>query len=152
MCITGQGAALKQFYNSQGSFDDTGLNGVVGTKFSISFANEGGIRYCVATRNCANDGEQYNRNGLARRDHSVSRRRRDTVGGHYKLSSGQTLYAPSGASVGDIVWTPRSINKTLHMEMTRDHVFDPDQGLEQYDYMQHNMASDRDEVVGPADE
>ncbi|KAI7214137.1 hypothetical protein KC333_g6175 [Hortaea werneckii] len=126
-----QGAALKQFYNSQGSFDNTGLNGV------------------VATRNCANDGEQYNRNGLAKRDHSVSRRR-NTIGGHYKLSSGQTLYAPGGASVGDIVWTPRSINRTLHMEMTRDHVFDPDQGLEQYDYMQHNMASDRDEVVGPA--
>lgn len=88
------------------------------------------------------------RSGLARRD----RIQRRGSGGFYKLNNGATFYAPSGADVGDIVWTPRSLNKTLSLEMTENHIFVPDQGLEQFEYMMHNMYTERNEIVGPADD
>lgn len=88
------------------------------------------------------------RSGLARRD----RIQRRGSGGFYKLDNGATFYAPSGADVGDIVWTPRSLNKTLSLEMTENHIFVPDQGLEQFEYMMHNMYSERNEVISPADD
>lgn len=143
---SGQGQALRQFYNSQGSFDDVGLGGNKGT-YNVGFANVGGIRYCLAGANCANDGEEYTRSGLAKRD----RIQRRNAGGFYKLNNGGTFYAPSGADAGDIVWTPKSHNKTLSLEMSKSHTFDPNQGLEQYEYMMHNMYTEQSEVVGPAD-
>lgn len=147
MYYIGQGAALKQFYYSQGSFKDDGLGGKKGT-FHLGFANVGGIRYCLAGADCSNDGNEWNRSGKARR----SRTPRRSTGGHYKLSGGGTFFAPEGAEVGDVVWTPRSVNKTLAMEMSRNHVIDPEGGVDQFDYMQHNYKLDREEVVGPADE
>ncbi|KAJ5191045.1 uncharacterized protein N7498_010030 [Penicillium cinerascens] len=140
-----QGQGLRQFYNSQGSFKGDGLGGNKGG-YTVGFANAGTIQYCIGT-NCANDGKEYTRNGLAKRD----RIQRRNAGGLYKLNNGATFYAPSGAEVGDIVWTPKSHNKTLSLEMSKSHVFDPDQGLEQYEYMMFNMYTERSEVVGPAD-
>jgi len=144
--IVGQGQALRQFYNSQGSFDDVGLGGKPGT-LDVGFANAGGIQYCDAI-DCSNDGNEYTRSGLAKCDLSLTRR---SAGGYYKLSNGGTFWAPGGAEAGDIVWTPKSYNKTMSFEMSQTHVFDPSSGLERYDYMQFNMYTDRAEVVGSVD-
>lgn len=140
---------MSQFYQSHGSFDDVGLGGNPGT-FNVGFANAGGIPYCGST--CKPDGKQYNKHGQIKRRSNDRRSEFETRNAVtlYKLDNGNTFYAPSGAEPGDIVWTPLSHNKTLHAEMVNNHVFNPDQGLEQYDYMQHNMYTERATVVGPA--
>lgn len=142
-----QGQALRQFYNSQGSFDDVGLGGNKGA-FSISFANEGGIQYCGDAPNCANDGHEYTSGGLARRAGFDNNGGRVANGTYYQLSNGEMMHAPGGAKIGDVVHTPKPINKTLANEYARDHVYDPEQGLEQYEYMQHNMFTEHATVVG----
>lgn len=78
--------------------------------------------------------------------------RRKEKGGWYELSNGKTFYAPDGASPGDVVSTPTSINETLHTEMIKNHVHDEYRGLDQYEYMQHNLQIDEAYVVRPADE
>ncbi|KAG8677551.1 hypothetical protein FPOAC2_03684 [Fusarium poae] len=144
-----QGQVLKQFYNSQGSFDEVGLGGNKG-HFTIGFGNPGDSPYCSPNTDCVNDGHEYTRDGLARRSHII--KRRDKSFGYYKLKSGGTFFAPSGAKPGDLVFTPRFHNRTLGRELSRKHVFDPERGLEQYEYMMGNMYTDRDEVVGPAED
>ncbi|OBS29451.1 hypothetical protein FPOA_03387 [Fusarium poae] len=144
-----QGQVLKQFYNSQGSFDEVGLGGNKG-HFTIGFGNPGDSPYCSPNTDCVNDGHEYTRDGLARRSHII--KRKDKSFGYYKLKSGGTFFAPSGAKPGDLVFTPRFHNRTLGRELSRKHVFDPERGLEQYEYMMGNMYTDRDEVVGPAED
>ncbi|CAK4023169.1 Hypothetical predicted protein [Lecanosticta acicola] len=144
-----QGQALRQFYNSQGSFDEDGLGGKEGA-FSISFGNVGGIRYCGTRPNCANDGHEFTQGGLAKRSGEASNGGRLATGGWYRLSNNETMHAPGGANVGDIVHTPKPINRTLSAQYAQNHVYDPDQGLEQYEYMQHNMYTEQATVLGPA--
>ncbi|KAJ9294117.1 hypothetical protein DTO271G3_7245 [Paecilomyces variotii] len=62
-----QAQALRQFYNSQGSFDNVGFGGNPGT-YTVGFANVGGIPHCFSSASCANDGNGWIRRDLAMRD------------------------------------------------------------------------------------
>lgn len=152
ICLV-QGGLLGAFFQSTGKFRGIGLQKQSGTKFhQIGFSwdrrDTPKTPCCLPRRSCKNDMYQYDKDGLAKKVVTKAQKRASEKGGWYELSNRKTFYAPDGASLGDVVSTPRSINETLHTEMTGDHVYDETQGLSQYDHMQHNPDT---YVVRPAD-
>lgn len=155
ICLV-QGGLLGSFFQSTGKFKGIGLQKQSGTKFQMAFSwdprDTSRIPYCLPRRSCKNDGFQYDEHGLAKKILTKAQKRASEKGGWYELSNGKTFYAPDGASLGDVVSTPSSINDTLHKEMIRDHVHDESRGSGQYDYMQHNFQIDEAYVVHPVDQ
>ncbi|KKA23184.1 hypothetical protein T310_2777 [Rasamsonia emersonii CBS 393.64] len=148
-----QGALLKNFYYSQGRFSSVGLGGRPG-HFQISFSNVGHLQYCksaTGTPDCTNDGNEYDRNGKAhdkkKRDDADSNDGTQDPPNHYLLSDGRDIYVPGGAEIGDHVWTPRARNASLFDEMLDADEPDDSQGLEQYDYMLHNLYLENATIV-----
>lgn len=69
-------------------------------------------------------------------------------GGSYLLKSGQIIVSAQPLDLGDRAVRVKRINETLFAEYNDLHVRDPEQGLEQYDYMMHNLYLEEDIVVG----
>lgn len=68
--------------------------------------------------------------------------------GSYVLESGQVVVSAEPLRPGDVaVWVKR-LNQTLFAECNEMHVPDPEQELEQYDYMMGNLYLEEDVVVG----
>lgn len=84
----------------------------------------------------------------AHRPHRAIRQRDPASRRLYRLNTGHPFYVPGGANVGDTVYTPKVHNGTLAQEMLDNHVYDPQQGPEQYQYMFHNMYFDQHSIVG----
>lgn len=79
-------------------------------------------------------------------------RRQDTnstigQGGSYLLKSGQIVVSAQPLNLGDRAVRVKRLNETLFAEYNDLHVPDPEQGLEQYDYMMHNLYLEEDIVV-----
>lgn len=69
-------------------------------------------------------------------------------GGSYLLKSGQIVVSAQPLNPGDRAVRVKRLNETLFAEYNDLHVLDPEQGLEQYDYMMHNLYLEEDVVVG----
>lgn len=149
-----QSQVIRQFYNSHGTFKGTGCGGTAPCTFSIVFANSGNIDYCDTSRkSCKNDGNEYNKTGKVDGPSRNLTRRQDTdstigEGGSYLLKSGQIVVSAQPLNPGDRAVRVKRLNETLFAEYNDLHVTDPEQGLEQYDYMMHNLYLEEDVVVG----
>jgi hypothetical protein len=135
-----QSQVIKNFYNSFANFKGTGCDKKYPCQFDVVFSNAGNIGYCDAKPNCANDGNEYTKGGKAKRDV-------EPQGGYYKLASGDIIYSPSGTQVGALAYKTVPKNATLFNQHNLNHVPDPDQGDEQYDYMLANLDLVEDPVV-----
>lgn len=149
-----QSQVIRQFYNSQGTFTGTGCGGTAPCAFSIVFANAGNIGWCDTTRSsCKNDGNEFTKAGKVP-DHSKRLMRNQGAnssigeGGSYVLKSGQIAVSAEPLGTGDVAVWVKPLNETLFAEYNDLHVPDTEQGLEQYDYMMHNLYLEEDVVVG----
>lgn len=149
-----QSQVIRQFYNSQGSFKGTGCGGTAPCAFSIVFANSGNIDFCdTSSKSCKNDGNEYTKAGKVPDTSTKPTRRQDAnstfgEGGSYLLKSGQIIVSAQPLDPGDRAVRVKRVNETLFAEYNDLHVPDPEQGLEQYDYMMHNLYLEEDIVVG----
>ncbi|KAF2862347.1 hypothetical protein K470DRAFT_275376 [Piedraia hortae CBS 480.64] len=98
-----QGSVLRNFYYSEGLYKDRGLEGKPGW-FKLAFAHDSGIKYCGTRPSCTNDGNEYTKDGLSKRE--VLETRGD-VYEHYITTNGTQLWIPGGAEIGDVVYTPK---------------------------------------------
>lgn len=121
---------------------------------SIVFANSGNIDFCdTSVKSCKNDGNEYTKAGKVQ-DPSTKPTRRQYAnsiieeGGSYLLKSGQIVVSAQPLNSGDRAVRVKRINETLFAEYNDLHVPDPEQGLDQYDYMMHNLYLEEDIVVG----
>lgn len=151
---TAQSQVIRQFYNSQGDFRGLGCGGTAPCSFGISFSNSGNIGWCdTSGSSCKNDGNEYTKAGLVP-DPSKKLIRRQQVngtvgeGGSYMLKSGEVIVSPQLLNPGDRALRVKPWNNTLFEEYNEMHVPDEEQGLEQYDYMMHNLYLEEDIVVG----
>lgn len=147
-----QSQVIRQFYNSQGTFKGTGCDGKAPCSFNIVFANAGLIGYCKNDGKCKNDGNEYTKDGKVpdpskRLMHRQEGSGSGEQGGTYLLKSGETILSPQPLNVGDQAFRVKRYNDTLFAEYNERHVPDAEQGLEQYDYMMHNLYLEEDEVV-----
>lgn len=154
----GQGAFLSQLFGSTGPWaNNQGLNGKAPARFRQIFANAGNIQYCSATRvDCGPDGEEWDRNGQITapswgRGGPSSRHEILVLTQHhhnYRLASGIDISAPDFLERGHRVLVPSARNTTHFVEQSESHVYDPEKGLEQYDYMLDNLYFLEDVVQG----
>ncbi|PKY03800.1 hypothetical protein P168DRAFT_327839 [Aspergillus campestris IBT 28561] len=99
-----QGGVLRQFYYSNGNFKGKGCDGKAPCKFSLSFKNFNKYGYCKKGGSCTNDGNEYTKAGPAKREEEVD------ASGYYRLGSGDVIYVPDGAAVGDLVYKAKFTN------------------------------------------
>lgn len=148
-----QSQVIRQFYNSQASFKGTGCGGTAPCSFNIVFANAGLIDWCDSSASkCKNDGNEFTKAGKVPDPSKRLIRRQDTnetveAGGTYLLQSGQTVVSAQPLNVGDRAVRVKRYNETLYAEYNEMHILDPEQGLEQYDYMMPNLYLEEDVVV-----
>ncbi|KAK1145347.1 hypothetical protein N8T08_004222 [Aspergillus melleus] len=97
---------------SRGTFtiltDSSGAR-VAPCKFSVTFKNVGKFGYCNNRSTCRNDGNQYTKAGPAKRDEDVN------TSGYYRLGNGEVIFAPDGASVGDLIYQVSFTNSNATM-------------------------------------
>lgn len=108
----GQGSILKQFYYSQGQFKGKGCNRKAPCKFSVSFKQFSKHQYCRKGASCKNDNNEFTKSGPAKRDEEVD------ASGYYRLGSGEIIFAPDGAAVGDLVYQATFTNSNSNVTMS----------------------------------
>ncbi|PLN84999.1 hypothetical protein BDW42DRAFT_161413 [Aspergillus taichungensis] len=104
-----QGNILKQFYYSQGQFKGKGCNRKAPCQFSVSFKQFSNQSYCRKGASCKNDNNEFTKSGPAKREEEVD------ASGYYRLGSGEIIFAPDGAAVGDVVYQATFTNSNATM-------------------------------------
>ncbi|PLB43355.1 hypothetical protein P170DRAFT_481302 [Aspergillus steynii IBT 23096] len=99
---------VKTHYNGR-QFKGKGCNGRPSCQFTVSFKNFSKHKCCKKKPNCKNDGNQYTKAGLAKRQEDVDN------SGYYRLSSGDIIFVSDGASVGDMVYQTIFTNSNATM-------------------------------------
>ncbi|OGM41835.1 hypothetical protein ABOM_009653 [Aspergillus bombycis] len=102
-----QGAVLQNFYYSRGDFKNKGCKGKAPCQFKIGFKRFSKYKYCKKKPNCKNDGNEYTKKGPAKREEEVD------TSGYYRLASGEIIFIPDGAKVGDLVYQATFSNATI---------------------------------------
>lgn len=138
------------FYYSRSKYSAAGCHNKSPCKFDISFKETNNIEWCSPSTKCKNDGNEYTKNGKYP-DPKKRTEDEEPRGGYYKLSSGDVIYSPGGTQIGAVAFRTVLGNATLFDEYNINHVYNPDQGHEQYDYMLHNLDLVEDVVVEAVD-
>ncbi|PKY06739.1 hypothetical protein P168DRAFT_288652 [Aspergillus campestris IBT 28561] len=107
-----QGQYLRDYYNSYGEFRNKGCDKKSPCRYTIGFKNEKRLEYCKARPHCRNDGNEHTKSGPATVDGN------DTgvdgpAGGYHRVASGDVIYVPGGAAVGDVVLQATFSNATV---------------------------------------
>ncbi|KAB8264919.1 hypothetical protein BDV32DRAFT_116855 [Aspergillus pseudonomiae] len=102
-----QGHVLQNFYYSHGEFKNKGCKGRAPCQFRIGFKRFSKYKYCKKKPDCKNDGNEYTKKGPAKREEEVD------TGGYYRLASGDVIFVPDGAQVGDLVYQATFSNATI---------------------------------------
>ncbi|KAB8074418.1 hypothetical protein BDV29DRAFT_190993 [Aspergillus leporis] len=111
-CVKGhynsrQEKVLQNFYYSHGDFKNRGCGGKALYQFSIAVKRFSKHKYCKKKPNCKNDEDEHTKAGPAKREDDVE------PGGYYRLASGEVIFVPDGAQVGDLVYQATFTNITI---------------------------------------